>query len=170
MPISLRRSRLSTGYLPSVDDEQDPGRDTRFRFARAQVAIACGIILLFSVLGRLNVTGTGGGPIVLSFAVAIAMAYFFGRLDSHYLAVNRWMLAPFYLYVVMQVSWADFAGSGARPELRVRLFGFALLCKVYMFFMLTEWIRGGQIQTYLIMARMEHQRIVDVVAARTGQG
>jgi hypothetical protein len=157
--------------MPSVSNEVDPARNRSFHFAVLNVSLFSGIVLALSIFGRVGLFGLGkGGPLVLSFFKAISMAYFVGRLDSHYMNVKRWMLAPLYFYVVIQVNWADFEElerEGSEVYLSI-FFCLALLLKVYLFVVITYWLHTGKIHRYLTAAAKydRENRLNDVVIAQ----
>ena len=153
--------------MPSLRREGDLGSYEKFRATVLfSIVVGSGIFAL-SVLGRFNLWGLEkGGPVVQSMFVAICMAYFFGRLDSHYLKASRWMLVPFYLYVVIQVDWVSLAtrGSDSMPI----LLSLALILKVYLFVVMTYWIHSGYIHAYLTMAASAHERVEKELLSQRG--
>lgn len=144
--------------MPSVASADDPRRHEKFRMTLRFAATTLCIVLTLSILGRFDLWSLAmGGPAVLSIVVAICMAYLFGRLDSHYLEANRWMLAPFYFYVVIQVDWVYLAADGS--SFRPILLTFALLLKMYLFLVINHWIHQGHIRAYLELAARTYEQI-----------
>jgi hypothetical protein len=151
-----------------VANQENPNRNENFRATLRFGVIVSSVVLALSVLGRFDIWGLGmGGPAVLSIFVAICMAYFFGRLDSHYLYAGRWMLAPFYFYVVIQVDWVNLAAN--ESSYRPILLTLALILKVYLFVVMTHWIHSGNIYTYLAMAALEHERVEKIRLLHLGR-
>lgn len=98
----------------------------------------------------------GAGTLVYSLFTSLAMLYFFGRLDSHFFKAHRILLAPLYLYSVIQVNWnnmpfAEFASQG------LVIFFVAFLLKIYLFFIINGWIRNGDFGKYFQQMRVLHQ-------------
>lgn len=136
---------------PSIPTKANPGRSQDFhRSLRVftYCAIACALLsVLGPALGSMTEDRSAlvrlvmsGGPISVSLLSAVAMAYFFGRLDSRYMLVRRRMLWPLYMYVGLQMSWAAFPEENSL--LYVLHFGVVLLLKVYMAFVIYKWLDG----------------------------
>ena len=136
--------------MPSVPIISNPNRHRQFRIALLNANTLCGMVLILSILGRFGILWLSeGGPLLLSFLSGISMAYFFGRLDSHYIRIKRRMLAPLYLYVVIQVNWASFGETDYTATYRSIFFCLALLLKLYLFVVFTYWLHRGAIHRYL---------------------
>jgi len=82
---------------------------------------------------------------------AVGMAFFIGRLDSHYLKAPRIVLAPLYLYVILQLSWNNIAGSeaSANDPTRTIILGLACLFKFLLFWIVRAWLADGSVVRYL---------------------
>jgi zinc-ribbon domain len=134
--------------MPSVSTKDRPHRNREFQRAFIAVASTCFLIFLFSGFSRFNHVLLG--PYLSGLLVAISMAYVFGRLDSHYMNVNRWMLAPLYLYAVIQVSGPDLIDySGISKEVQQKVFfATVLLLKIYLFIVVTYWLQNGSFEKY----------------------
>jgi hypothetical protein len=145
---------------PSVPTAADADRDRGFRVSLVGICVVSALVATLSALGRYQVFGLDiGGPLLASLLAAVAMAFLFGRLDSHNMKVRRWTLAPLYLYVAIQVVWGGFSETGHASGLRSALFCLALLLKLYLFVVVTHWLREGYIFAYL--QRIESQSQVD---------
>ena len=89
--------------------------------------------------------------------MAVGMVFFFGRLDSHYLTLPRVILAPLYLYAIIQLYWGHetFQNYTKFDAERVTIFGLALVLKFVMFLILSKLIRSENFRKYLILAGKE---------------
>lgn len=135
--------------MPHLKKSREEKRNEKFRRTFVGLVIVCIVVACLSVLDRLEIIGFGGGAnTLLSFVVAVSMAYFFARLDSHYLGVRRWMLAPMYLYVAIQVTWSNF-GSSAGSSYQAIIFCLALGLKVYLYVAVMYWIQSGALGRYI---------------------
>jgi len=68
--------------------------------------------------------------------------------------VNRWMLAPLYLYAVIQVSGpglVDFGGLSKDAHQKV-FFGTTLVLKIYFFIVIYHWLQNGHFEKYFNVA------------------
>lgn len=132
--------------MPTVSTKDNPKRDSTFR---TYLGIIIGLllcILVLSISGRLELFNlTKGGPIILSIVVAVSMAYFFGRLDSHHMKVNRLALAPLYFYVAIQLIWPSFND----PDTAVIFFTLALILKIYLFMLMYFWLQNRSFSSYI---------------------
>lgn len=134
--------------MPSVSTEDRPLRNTEFRKAFTAVAVICTIIFLISAFCRF--TDKWYGPYLSGLLVGISMAYFFGRLDSHHMNVNRWTLAPLYLYSIIQVSGPDLIDfrGGIKEDWQELFFAAALLLKFWLFTVVNYWLQNGSFARY----------------------
>jgi hypothetical protein len=82
----------------------------------------------------------------------IGMAFLIGRLDSHYLRIPRVLLAPLYLYVIVQPLWSRAAGTDFQNVIveRAAIFSLVLTLKFVFFYSVAKWIRNGGFLQYLI--------------------
>jgi hypothetical protein len=82
---------------------------------------------------------------------AVGMAFFIGRLDSHYLKAPRIVLAPLYLYVIIQLSWNNIASSQtlADDPTRAIILGLACYFKFLLFWVVRSWLADGSMARYL---------------------
>lgn len=136
--------------MPSVSTRHHPDRNKEFEKGFIAVASICFLVFVFSSFNRAN-PGLGNlGIYVSGLLVAISMAYVFGRLDSHYMNVNRWMLAPLYLYAVIQVSGPDLVDySGVSKDTQQKVFfGTVLVLKIYLFIVVYHWLQNGHFEKY----------------------
>jgi len=136
--------------MPSVSTSDTPDRNKEFQKGFIAVASICFLIFLFSSFNRANPTQGNLGIYLSGLLVAISMTYVFGRLDSHYMNVNRWMLAPLYLYAVIQVSGpnlVDYSGVSKDTQQKV-FFGAVLVLKIYLFVVVYYWLQNGYFEKY----------------------
>jgi hypothetical protein len=143
---------------PSVPTESEPNRAKKFH-RNVLITIVLGVIVfVVSVFFHGKPTSAGGhGVLVDKLApayIAVGMAFFFGRLDSHYLRAHRVLLAPLYLYAVIQLFWGRESAlkTDFDPE-RVTIFVLALILKLVIFITLSKWIRDGRFRRYFIVAK-----------------
>lgn len=142
-----------------LDIKTGKGRTALLEQRMIAILILGTVILAFSLADRFLFFGAweGTGTLVYSILTSISMLYFFGRLDSHLFNANRWLLAPLYLYAVIQVNWtnlqsADFALQG------LAIFFLAFLLKIYLFFLISGWIRSGDFEVYFENIRKIERR------------
>jgi len=113
-----------------------------------------------SILDRYYYLGflDGAGTYLLGYANVIVMLYFFGRLESHYLNVNRFVLLPLYTYAIIQIAYVLFfeAKSGAH-SFEAYIIGAALILKGFLYFLIREWIKEGKLENYFLK---QHERVV----------
>lgn len=144
---------------PSVSTKSEPDRARAFHF-NIFIAIASGVTALITsgvVSSYSPENEPNGGTLVQKLVgayTAMGMAFFFGRLDSHYLRVSRIVMAPLYLYVVIQLFWGRsiFAGNMTFNKDQVAVFGLALVLKFVIFLTLSTWIRDGRFIDYIVKA------------------
>ena len=136
---------------PSVPTESEPDRAKMFR-RNIRVTIVLGIVIF---IVSTFVHGQGILAEKLSPAyIAVGMAFFFGRLDSHYLRAHRVLLAPLYLYAVIQLFWGrESAVNPAFDPERVAIFVLAFILKFAIFMTLSQWIRDGRFRKYFVVAK-----------------
>jgi hypothetical protein len=142
---------------PSVPSESEPNRAKKFR-QNIYVTIVLGIIIfIVSIFLRGKPVGAGGeGILVEKLApayIAVGMAFFFGRLDSHYVRAHRVLLAPLYLYAVIQLFWGESTLSREFNPERVTILGLALILKFVIFVTLSKWIIDGRFRNYFVVAK-----------------
>jgi hypothetical protein len=77
------------------------------------------------------------------------MAYLFGRLDSHHMKIPRVLLAPLYLYVIIQLAWVIFQAQPPDSVVPSMFFGAALILKILLFAVITYWLDRGVLLDYL---------------------
>ncbi len=137
--------------MPRATTTHEPEKNKEFQKGFTAVIAICFAVFFFSGFSRANpVEGNLVGTYVSGLLVAISMAYVFGRLDSHYMSVNRWMLAPLYLYAVIQVSGpelVDFSGVSKDTQQRV-FFSGVLVLKTYFFMVVYYWLQNGHFERY----------------------
>ena len=119
------------------------------------IVLTAACFLVFSILDRFFHLGNldGAGTLVYSFLTSIAMLYFFGRLDSHLFEAKRSLLAPLYLYAVIQVNWTNFRSAEFATQGLI-IFFVAFLLKIYFFFIVNGWLRNGDFARYFARIRV----------------
>ena len=143
--------------MPSVSTRDNPKRDGDFRVSMSITVALSIVVLTLAILGRFDMFGLRlAGPAILSFYVAISMTYFFARLDSHYLKVKRWMLAPLYSYAVIQVSWPIFGLLSGGTDFGSLIFGAAFFLKIYLFVVVVHWLQSGKLEAYINKASEQY--------------
>lgn len=140
--------------VKSVSTDIDPARDQKFRQSFKVIIGISALITLLAGIGRVNQFD----PLIYlsGLFAAVSMFYFFGRLDSHHMDVNRWFLAPLYSYASIQVigpKLVDFGDSAAKKAEPLSLFFYLLLLfKVYLFAVVSIWLVNGAFKTYFTEA------------------
>lgn len=109
------------------------------------------ITLYHSTLSEWGITSILAHRLIPTYA-GIGMAFVIGRLDSHYLRIPRVLLAPLYLYVIVQPLWSRVAGTDFRVVNtdRAVIFCLVLILKFVFFYSIVKWIRNGGFLKYLI--------------------
>jgi hypothetical protein len=82
--------------------------------------------------------------------IAIGMSFFFGRLDSHNLNIPRIILAPLYLYAIIQLFWDRKIIDQQINYDRIVIYSIALVLKFTVFYLFTKWLKEGRFNTYLV--------------------
>ncbi|HEY0375647.1 MAG TPA: hypothetical protein VGC87_01665 [Pyrinomonadaceae bacterium] len=142
---------------PSVPTAADPERANPFR-RNCVFTFLLGIIIYDLSIFLLWNSSVGGGkallPKLVPAYIAVGMAFFFGRLDSHYLKLPRIILAPLYLYAVIQLFWEHntFANNKTFIPERVTIFSVALILKFVVFLTLSKLIRHERFRQYFVIA------------------
>lgn len=155
-------SSLSFAYLFSVMDVESVFKNNKsissksFYTYLSTFTIGLSIASMLSILDRYYFLGAidGMGTYVLGYANVIVMLYFFGRLESHYLKVNRLILLPLYTYAIIQIAYVLFFESKqGDTSFEATIIGLALLLKAFLFFLIREWIIEGKLETYFTKQR-----------------
>jgi hypothetical protein len=147
---------------PSVPTKEEPNRAKAFRF-NWLVTLSIGFILfiisaaisgLIKSAGRKDVEKLVLLPKLVPAYIAVGMAFFFGRLDSHYLRLPRVILAPFYLYAIIQLFWerSTFVDISIFSGERVAIFSIALVLKFAVFLTLSNLIGHESFRKYFVVA------------------
>lgn len=142
---------------PSVPTAADPKRAGLFR-RNCVVTLLIGITVFILSTILLSSSHLGGSQLLLPKLVpayiAVGMAFFFGRLDSHYLKLPRIILAPLYLYAVIQLFWEHntFTDNSKFIPERVTIFSMALILKFVVFLTLSKLIRHERFRRYFVVA------------------
>ncbi len=157
-------SSLCFAYLFSVMDVESIPRpkskksiDTFYTYLSV-FTIGLSISSILSILDRYYNLGAldGMGTYILGYTNVIVMLYFFGRLESHYLNVNRFVLLPLYTYAIIQIAYVlFFATDKGGQSFEASIIGMALLLKAFLYFLIREWIKEGKIETYFFR---QHER------------
>jgi|SRR5215831_3861318 len=135
---------------PSVPTSEQPDRAEAFRW-HLKLIISGGVVVgILSVLGRslLSDQLEFFGPLLASCYTGLAMAYLFGRFDSHHINIPRALLAPLYLYVIIQLTWVTFRTGmqGVEPSM---FLGAALILKILLFLVVTYWLDHDVLLEYI---------------------
>lgn len=143
--------------MPSVPSEQpssQPRRDRTFWLHVRFIWVLGLILFVLSLLGRSSLVPplVMSGPMLCACYTGLGMAYFVGRLDSHHMFVPRYLLAPLYLYVLIQLPWAGFGGPGPAEPLRRYLLGLSLVLKTYFCMLLSMYFLTGTFSEYFAQA------------------
>jgi hypothetical protein len=140
---------------PSVPTAEEPNRAKGFH-RHLLIIFGVGILIgVISVMGRVlngsaDPTHFGAlGPVLSSCYTGLAMAYLFGRLDSHHMKIPRILLAPLYLYVIIQLAWVIFQAQPPDSVVPSMFFGAALILKILLFAVVTYWLDRGVLLDYL---------------------
>jgi hypothetical protein len=143
---------------PSVATELKPDSAIVFRRSVITMLLLGCLVFIASVLvswshspSKAGVTDIVVYKIIPTYT-GIGMAFFIGRLDSHYLRMPRVILAPMYLYVIIQPLWGRIEATeipNVNPE-RVVILSLALMLKFVFFYSVAKWIRNGSFLQYLI--------------------
>lgn len=140
---------------PSVAVHGARDRDRLFRRSVFQMAVACGAVGLLAFFGRvveplgLSAFAEWLGPLL----VGVAMTHFVLGMARGYTVLERrkLMLTPLVVYALIQTAWPDLARDGASaaalsPNAYLCL---ALLLKVFLCVLVTDWVRSGQLEMFL---------------------
>jgi hypothetical protein len=92
------------------------------------------------------------------FFAGVAMALYFGRLQSVFLGAPRWLVFLLFVYTLIQ---SLFFFLEERQALAVVLIDFALLMKCLLF-LYTVWLfESGRLLFYIVRVRRTHKRVLD---------
>ncbi|MDQ3848449.1 MAG: hypothetical protein M3261_05790, partial [Thermoproteota archaeon] len=144
---------------PSIATESRPDSAIVFRRGIITMMVLGCVVYIASVLitsyrpilSEWGVTSILSHRLIPTYA-GIGMAFLIGRLDSHYLRIPRILLAPLYLYVIVQPLWGNIAESnfGVFNRGRAAIFVLVLILKFVFFYSVVKWIRNGGFLQYLI--------------------
>jgi hypothetical protein len=152
--------------IPSVATESRPNSAIVFRRSISTILVFGGFVFIASALVNYSTPSEAGITNFLAHKLiptyaGIGMAFLIGRLDSHYLRIPRIMLAPMYLYVIVQPLWSRVAGTdfqNVNAE-RAAIFALVLTLKFVFFYAVAEWIRNGGFLQYLIKIERDRNRL-----------
>jgi hypothetical protein len=138
---------------PSVATVTEPDRAKSFR-RNWRITLFLGVILwLFSLFSGYAGGNEGLWSKLVPAYIAVGMAFFVGRLDSHYLKLPRVILAPLYLYAIIQLFWGrDISDVSKFNGERVVIFIVALILKFVVFLTLSKLIRHESFRRYFVVA------------------
>lgn len=121
----------------------------RFRRFLSWGIVIGGILVALATLDRALPLGDYEGILLIFYSLGLAIPYIycFGRLDSHYFAVNRLALAPLYLYGLMQPIWPVLLDAVNHKVDNV-IFMTALALKVYFFLFIAYYLDKGRFKVY----------------------
>ena len=120
-------------------------RKKHFRiFAGVGLVIAV-LSILLTYYGRDKL-----GGYLTAFYGGLAMAYFMGRFDSLLMKIPRGILAPLYLYALLQVAWLPLDPDSPKDSpLFTACIWLALLLKMLLFVIITRWLTEGTLFKYV---------------------
>ncbi len=136
----------------SIDGEKE--KSNQFKRSMIFVILLTTALLSFSIIDQfmLHEAWNNTGTLLYSILTSIAMLYFFARLDSHLFHARRIYLAPLFLYAVIQVNWNNLPDSSFATKGFAILF-LAFLLKIYFFFVINNWLKGGDFERYFLKIR-----------------
>lgn len=144
---------------PSIASESRPNSAIVFRRGIiTMLALGCVVYIISllitlyrPILSEWGVTSILAHRLIPTYA-GIGMAFLIGRLDSHYLRIPRVLLAPLYLYVIVQPLWGNIAETqfGDFNPGRATIFALVLILKFVFFYSVVKWIRNRGFLQYLI--------------------
>jgi hypothetical protein len=156
-------SSLCFAYLFSVMDVesspaiQSPEKVKTFYSYLIIFTIGLSTSSVMSILDRYYNLGflDGTGTYLLGYTNVIVMLYFFGRLESHYLNVNRFVLLPLYTYAIIQIAYVIFFEEATNGEqsLEAYVIGMVLILKGFLYFLIRDWIKDGKMENYFLKQR-----------------
>ncbi len=158
-------SSLSLAYLFSVMDvESIPRAKSSKKISGFYTylnifTIGLSTSSLISIIDRYYLLGfmDGIGTYVLGYANVIVMLYFFGRLESHYLNVNRFVLLPLYTYAIIQIAYVlFFETKSGEQSYEAYIIGAVLILKGFLYFLIRDWIKDGKLENYFLK---QHERL-----------
>ncbi len=145
---------------PSVPTEEQPNRARSFRRNILVTGLIGGGVYLASTFFSYSEINSGLPKDTANLLsnlvpayIAVGMAFFFGRLDSHYLRLHRIILAPLYLYAVIQLYWGPEVPDNSRFNSgRVAILVMALVLKFVIFYTFSRLLRDERFQSYFVVA------------------
>ncbi len=155
-------SSLCFAYLFSVMDVESIPKSSSPKsihtFDRYLIIFTIGLSFssMMSILDRYYNLGflDGTGTYMLGYTNVIVMLYFFGRLESHYLNVNRFVLLPLYTYAIIQIAYVIFFESKTdKLSFEAPIIGMVLILKGFLYFLIREWIKEGKLESYFLQQR-----------------
>lgn len=158
-------SSLCFAYLFSVMDVESIPRSNQpsllSMFYKYLIIFTVGLTIssMLSIIDRYYLLGSldGMGTYVLGYANVIVMLYFFGRLESHYLNVNRFVLLPLYTYAIIQIAYVLFFEVKVdAPPYAAYIIGITLILKGFLYFLIREWIKDGKLEQYFLQ---QHEKV-----------
>jgi hypothetical protein len=146
----------------SVKTENDKDRDKGFkRNCVTIIVIGLAILVATTIFTNFPVDKNNEFFVenLIAAYTAVGMTFFFGRLDSHYLNLSRIVLAPLYLYAVIQLFWDSkiFDTQEDNPN-RIVIFSVAFILKIVIFYLVSKEIREGVFDRYLKRAVREIEK------------
>ncbi len=140
---------------PSVSTQEDPRRNQRFKMNLVCVAVICVSATFLACLGHTR-SFAGAQPLTWCTPIlaSISMMYLFAGLAYRPLNIARSRLAPLFLYGALQMLWPVVQSGGGNGAAWITqnqhfLVWIALLLKVYLFFLVRNWVVTDQLEKYL---------------------
>ena len=145
--------------VESIPRNHSPKRVNTFHRYLIFFTIGLSFSSMMSILDRYYNLGflDGAGTYLLGYTNVLVMLYFFGRLESHYLNVNRFVLLPLYTYAIIQIAYVlFFEATSGEPSFEAYVIGAVLILKGFLYFLIREWIKEGKLENYFLK---QHERL-----------
>jgi hypothetical protein len=136
--------------MPSVKIEGHPDRDRSFHEAAwfvATVGVVCAGLGICDRLFDWNHVG-----VVVGLYNALAIAFFTGRLGSHYIGMSRWILLCLYSYSMLQLFYS-FLPLLKEAVWEPLVFLLALIFKMMLAYAGSDMMQHGGLKRYLDAAQ-----------------
>lgn len=122
------------------------------------VALAEILMVIYSDSFQVKYEVLQGWSYVSGFFGGVAMALYFGRLQSVFLGAPGWFVVLLFIYTLIQ---SLFFFLEEREELAVVLIDFALLMKCLLFLYMIWLFESGRLLFYLVRVRRTYRRVIE---------
>jgi hypothetical protein len=138
-------------------ERNEVGRNAKFKQHLKWLLVICVSVFIITATSRLlepTLPKIGFLIYASGLLVGLSMAYVFGRLDSHYMRVKRWQLAPLYIYAVIQplgIPLINFNSVALSSEVLYQdhFFVAVTLLKLLFFIFVNIWLyHDGYFEVY----------------------